>query len=373
MVTKIVDKIARQTSPPSRGNKVIRDDTLVGLCLVITARGARSFALNYTVGGRERRITIGRYPTWSVAAAREEAKRLKRLVDQGIDPLAERENLHAAPTVTDLWREYQTAHMSSLAPRSRKDIRAMWKNDILPRIGSIKLLQLTSRDTDDIHLAVSADRPVRANRVLESLRAALNLAQRWGWIERNPANGFRRNPETPRERFLDEDELDRLYAALDQLPDPRAANAIRLIALTGARRGEVLNAKWDQFDLDKGLWIKPAAETKQRRSHRIPISTAALALLKAMKTTATSDYLFPTSRGTPMQDLKRSWLRVTKAAELPGVRLHDLRHTFASILASHGETLHVIGKLLGHSQQQTTMRYAHLLDDPLRRAVNHIR
>jgi integrase len=142
--------------------------------------------------------------------------------------------------------------------------------------------------------------------------------------------------------------------------------------LTGARRGEALNARWSQFDLEAGIWVKPAATTKQRREHRVPLSAPANELLTMMKVKAIGDYVFAGKDGKPITDLKRMWAAACRAAELDGVRLHDLRHTYASILASAGASLPTIGALLGHTQPNTTARYSHLFDDPLRQATDHV-
>ncbi|MFO0344859.1 MAG: tyrosine-type recombinase/integrase [Labrys sp. (in: a-proteobacteria)] len=217
--------------------------------------------------------------------------------------------------------------------------------------------------------------PVRANRLGEILRKMFNLSVRWRIRADNPAAGFARNAEAPRDRYLSTDELGRLSAALDAHPNRRAADAVRLILLTGARRGEVLNARWDQFDLDAAVWIKPAATTKQRRLHRAPISVSAAALLRTIRLRVPEEceWVFPgEAEGKPLQDIKRFWEDVRAKADLPAVRIHDLRHTFASLLVSGGMTLPMIGKLLGHTQVQTTQRYAHLLDDPLRAGLEQV-
>ena len=237
--------------------------------------------------------------------------------------------------------------------------------------------------------------PVRANRTIEVLRKAFNLAIQWEWREGNPASGIRKNPEEKRERFLSPEELTRLSTALHDHGEPVSANAIRMLMLTGVRKSEVLNATWAMFDLEKGIWVKPSAHTKQRREHRVPLSNSALAVLKEMKKNAEGDYVFPGKDGRPLSDIRRSWEAVCIKANLavqvpkrnragqvikdkdgnpvmswkPDVRIHDLRHTFASLLVSGGASLPMIGAMLGHTQVQTTQRYAHLYDEPLREAA----
>jgi integrase len=367
---RINETFARKAEAPAAGNKVYRDDDQIGFGLRVTAAGARSFVLAYTIHRRERRITIGTWPAWTAAAAREEARKLRRQIDQGIDPLEQRSDTRGAPTLQDLWQEYERVHLPTLSPRSASDQASMWRRYILPKMKHVRLVDLSSREIDALHARVSLVGTTRANRVIEMLRKALNLALRWGWIKQNPALGFRRNPEHPRERYLKPEEYERVFRALEAMPNQKAAQAIRLLILTGARRGEVLSLEWADLDLELGLWNRPAAKSKDRKRKRVTLSNEALVLLKSMQAEATGAYVFPTASGEPMQDLKRPWAWLKRSAALPDLRIHDLRHSFASVLISGGETLETIGKLLGHSQHQTTLRYAHLMDDPMRRAAN---
>ena len=199
------------------------------------------------------------------------------------------------------------------------------------------------------------------------------LAIKWDWRSDNPARGIEKYLEEKRERYLSQDELARLTAALAEYPNQTAANAIRLLLLTGARKGEALSATWGQLDLEAGVWTKPSAHTKQKKLHRVPLSAPAMQLLSEMKSNAASDHVF-TGRapGEPLQDIKGAWETIRKAANIEDVRVHDLRHTYASILASAGLSLPIIGALLGHTQPSTTARYAHLYDDPLRKATETV-
>ncbi|WGH77483.1 tyrosine-type recombinase/integrase [Jannaschia ovalis] len=357
---------------PERGNQVTYDDALRGFGLRVTAKGVRSFVLNYRVKGRERRITIGSYPAWSVAAARKQAEEYRRRISLGDDPLEERKAARDAETVKDLFARYAAEHLPTKAPRSAADDRAMWAKDILPALGPRKVTDLTAADCDKLHRMISVDRPTRANRVIEVLRKALNLAIRWGWIERNPATGVRRNAETKRMRYLDREEIARLNAALSEHPQRASADAIQFLLLTGCRRGEALGATWDQFDLERRVWTKPSTLTKQRRVHRVPYSKAVATILERRRAEAGGTFIFSGSLGAPLVDVKRTWASVCKTAGLSGVRIHDLRHTYASLLASSGVSLPVVGALLGHSQPQTTARYAHLYDDTLRAATQSV-
>jgi integrase len=200
-----------------------------------------------------------------------------------------------------------------------------------------------------------------------------SLAIRWGLRPDNPCRGIERNPENKRQRYLSGAELGRVTAALTELHDQGAANAIRLLLLTGARRGELLMARWRDIDLDQGLWTKPGSTTKQATTHCVPISDAARRLLATMREQADDgvEWLFPAIRKSGHRtDIDDAWNALRKTAGIPDVRLHDLRHSFASVLASQGLSLPVIGALLGHSSPTTTHRYAHLVDNVLRVATD---
>jgi len=217
--------------------------------------------------------------------------------------------------------------------------------------------------------------PIRANRMGEVLRKMFTLAMEWEWRADNPAQGFHRRIENARERFLSPDELVRLAAALDAATDQRAASIIRMCMLTGARVGEVRNARFEQFNLDYAIWSKPASTTKQRKVHRVPISQDVVAIVRQRQLVVPSGnpWVFPGDAiGKPVREVRRFWVKVQKEADLPDVRIHDLRHTFASLLVSGGASLEIIGRLLGHSQMQTTQRYAHLMESPLRAGVDSV-
>jgi integrase len=191
----------------------------------------------------------------------------------------------------------------------------------------------------------------------------------------NPARGVEHNPEVKRKRYLSGDELTALTAALAAYPDRKVANIVRLLLLTGARAGEVLGMRWDELDLGKGIWSKPAATTKQKADHVVPLSAPARQLLAEIRARQTSAgvYVFPgKGKAGHMVAIERAWAAIRKRAGITGLRMHDLRHSFASQLASPGASLPLIGALLGHSDPTTTHRYAHLFDDPMRKAVETV-
>lgn len=409
---RLSDQRVRAFNAPAGGATIAYDVELPGFGIRITANGVRSFVLNYTCSGRERRMTIGSFPTWSTTAAREEARRLRRKIDSGTDPMDEREAEkraaiveRMAPTMADLFTRYDAEHLPRKSRRAAADDRSMWTQLILPQLGSMKVMDVKPDDIDALHREVSRTRPVRANRMVEVVRKAFNLAIRWEWRSNNPASGVHRNHEHKRTIYLSATEITALFDALSKHSEKVSANAIKLLALTGARRSEALSARWDMFDLKTAIWIKPSAHTKQRKEHRVPLSAPATQLISEILSVAKakeheqgmplSPFIFPGQGDKPITDVKRTWLAVCKMAGLaahsekrtktgkivrdergepllvwrPKVRIHDLRHTYASILASDGNSLPIIGALLGHTQPQTTARYAHLLDDPLRAAT----
>jgi integrase len=394
----LTERFAKAASPsPSGRAPILCDDEVIGFGLQVRPSGRKSFTLDYTFEARKRRFFIGEFPDWTVTAAREEAKRLKREIDRGIDPLARRDERRTAPTFRDLTERYLAENAVRLVKESQRDRRNMLRDYVLPSWCNRKVVDIRPSDVDHLLAEIAKGRarrskpktkqkrlkplapakptPIQANRVGMLIRKMFNLAIRWEMRADNPAVGFFRNPEHPRERFLDHTEIARLSEALAEHPNQRFANIIRLLMLTGARKGEVLTARWEQFNLDRAVWTKPAATTKQKRLHRAPISGATVALLRTIRASVPADcpWVFPgDAEGKPVQEIKRFWDDIRAETDLSGVRIHDLRHTFASLLVSGGMSLPMIGKLLGHTQVQTTQRYAHLFDDPLREGLNAV-
>lgn len=369
---RLTDRLAKSLKSPKRGNQITYDGLLPGFGIRVTAKGRKSFILNYRFEGRDRRITIGRYPDWTVVAARKRSQELRLLIDTGTDPLAKRETKRAAPTVREMYERYDRDYIPKLSKGTAADYRKKFEKYILPAMGAEKLVDVTFSDCERLHRRVSTHSPYAANRMIAILRRAMNLSISWGWLERNPAKGIEFNPEVPREVFLSFPEISRLLKALKEHPERNSADAIKMMLYTGCRRGEALGARWDQFDSEFRIWTKPAATTKQRRLHRVPVSEPVSKLLEKRKLDATSPFIFPGKEGQPQLRVKRTWASLKRQAEIEHVRLHDLRHTFASIAVSQGQSLPIIGAMLGHTQTQTTARYAHLFDAPLRDATEAI-
>lgn len=370
---RITDRLVRELAAPPRGKQVIvRDDLVTGFAVRKTATGCTSFVLNYVCKGVERRYTIGSHPAWSVAVAREEAKRLRRLADIGHDPVVERRQVRAEPTMSQIWDRYARDILPRKAKRTQCNERSMWERLILPSLGCKRIRDVEAGDIDQLHNRISRKTPTQANRALSSVQHVFATAIRWRLVSHNPATGVARNAEQGRERYLDSTEVERLLAALERREDTPSTLLIRFLLLTGARSGEAFKATWDQFDLDLGIWTKPSSHTKQRRVHRVPLSNDAMAVLKRAANLHRSEYVFPGAKGGHLTTVKTVFGSICAEAGLANLRVHDLRHSFASFLVADGASLPIIGRLLGHTQVATTNRYSHLADEPLRIAANQL-
>jgi integrase len=378
MAQHLTDAVVRRLPVPDRGNKVSYDAVVAGFGCRVTANGARAYVLNYrTRNGRERRYTIGDATHWRCTDARAEAKRLKLVIDQGGDPQGELQGERAAPTMLDLCQRFEAEHLPRLRPFSRNYYPVVLQNRVLPFFGAkTKVADVTYGDVDRFHRAITAEGSAyAANRYLSMLSKMFSLAVRWELCQRNPCKGIERNYEAKRRRYLSNDELARLTTALAEHDDQQAANIVRMLLLTGARRGEVLACAWAGVDLSTGVWTKLGSTVKQQRDHMVPLSAPARQLLAEIRAAQRplSEYVFPGRYGHGHREtINKNWKRLLKAAGIESLRIHDLRHSYASHLASAGIGLHTIGALLGHSTPTTTHRYAHLFDDPLRAATEKV-
>lgn len=384
---KLSDKVVKGVEAPATGSRIVWDTEIAGFGVRVTAGKVSAFILNYrTSGGRQRRYTIGRVSDWSVTAARKHAAELRARIDLGDDPLGEIEEERGAATIKALCDRFERDYMPKLRPASQKlyggiingpkahpkrgkprkafeGIRRAW--------GSRKVAEIGFADVEQLHHRVSRTAPITANRLVSVRSRLFSLSIRWKWRSDNPAKGIERNHEEPRQRYLSTEELGRLMGVLADFPDQQAADIVRLLLLTGARSGETYRMRWDQLDLAGGVWTKPASTTKAKRTHRVPLSAPARQILAALP--RSSEWVFPgDTEAGHRASIESAWARIAAAAELDGVRIHDLRHSHASILASAGLSLPVIGALLGHSQPATTARYAHLMDDPLWAATERV-
>ena len=376
MATLKLSKKVIESLDPSAHELVLWDETLPGFGLRIKPTGVRSYIVQYRSRqtGASKRTTLGQHgPLLTFEQAKRQARAILADAMRGKDPVEERRRARNAPTVADLATDYLAHHaIPKKRPKSVREDRSMLDRIILPKLGSKKVDSVGRRDIEAIHVRLQ-DRPYQANRVLALLSKMFNLAVQWQWRSDNPAKGVKRYDEEKRDRWLRDEELRQLCRVLDEHPNQRASNAVRLQLLTGARIGEVLKAERADFDLERGVWTKPSHHTKQKRREHVPLSAEARALISAIVSEQNgSPYLFPgDAPGKPLQDIKKFWSSVLRKTGIRSYRLHDNRHTYASHLVSSGLSLEIVGRLLGHTTATTTKRYAHLADDPLRAATEH--
>lgn len=348
------------------------DESLKGFGVIVLPSGRCTYCIQYRNQSRVvKRLKIGVHGQVTTEEARALARKYLASIAHGEDPVQNRKHTQKLFGMEDLAQDYIERHAQKKREKSLKEDKKLLKNIIIPALGSFKVAHVSRRDIESLHLRLK-DTPYQANRTLSLLSKMFSLAKNWGWRPDNPVQGIEKYQEAKRDRWLDNEELHRLWSVLDKYPENLTAYVFKFLLLTGARKGEALNATWDQFDLEKGTWVKPAHLTKQKKKEYLPLSDRALLLLESLKklNPNPSPYLFPGRKpGEPLKEIKKFWKTVLKEAKLEDVRIHDLRHTHASHLVSSGLSLSIVGKLLGHTQASTTQRYAHLADESLRKAT----
>lgn len=367
---RLTDRLVRALPMPLSGNKITFDGEVAGFGARVTAAGARAFVLEYRCAGRNRRITIGSFPDWSTAAAREEAKALKRRIDRGEDPMGERHEMRAEPTIDDLCDRYLSEHVTVHNKASTAaEVRRLVETRIRPALGKVKLSDLNRAKVKAWHTASSA-RPWSANRALAALSKLMSLAaHEWELCAENPCKGVKRFPEQKRERYFSDGELQRIGQVLAKLEREQAAlpgciAAIRLLALTGMRLGEVLGLRWDWIDMKRATLALPDAKAG---ALTVALSAPVVELLASLERTG-DHVVYGADPDKPLSSstLEHVWDRVRRAAKLPDGRLHDLRHSVGTYAAHAGGNAFIIRDLLGHKTMAMTGRYVQRAVDPVR-------
>jgi integrase len=378
---------------------VVWDSAIPGFGLTVSSTGKKSFILRYRPRrfGRcapKRFITIGRFGPVTPDQARNRATEILGEVAKGKDPAAEYRAENETVTIADAAQQFLSSHVEGKCkPKTVELYRYAVKRKIVPALGKRKLLQVSRIDVAHFHHTMRAA-PFMANRVIGALGSFYSWAGRRGLIpdDFNPTRRIDKFRENRRERFLSHDEFARLGTALREAetvgisydidesrptakhaakPEnrrvvvaPDAVAAIRLLSLTGCRLREVLNVRWEEVDFQRGLLLLPDSKTGRKA---VVLGGAAVEVLRALP--RVSNYVFPgADSAKPRTDLKRPWKLITRRAGLVGLRIHDLRHSYASVGVGAGLGLPIVGKLLGHTQPSTTARYGHLADDPVRQA-----
>lgn len=354
------------------------DTELPGFGIRVMPSGKRFFLIQYRRHGRTRRVMIGQYGPITADSARKDAMRMLGNVRGGdADPAADRNRERQSLSVKELGARFLKEHVAvRCKPSTQAEYKRAVELFINPFFGSQRARSVSSADVSELHGA-HAHIPYQANRTLGVLSKMMNLAETWGIRDKhtNPCDDVERYPEHKRERFLSAKEMKRLgevFTAAEATGSESryAIAAYRLLLLTGCRLSEIQTLQWDHVDLEESRLNLPDSKTGAKVVH---LGAAAVELLEKLPQVAGNPYVIVgKNEGAHLADLQHPWRRLRKLADLDNVRIHDLRHTFASGGLLVGEGLSMIGKLLGHTQVQTTARYAHLADDPVRAAATRI-
>ncbi|MGH7119135.1 MAG: tyrosine-type recombinase/integrase [Acetobacteraceae bacterium] len=399
MAGQRITKRTVDAAMPSVETFLIRDAEVKGFCLVVTPAGSKSYAVDYRAGhGRgaaKRRFVIGKHGSpWTPEMARREALRLLAEVAKGEDPAEARKAASRTMTfgqLADLYLAEGVAHKKSLTLRSDRTRIERHLKPLLgaKRIDAIARLDVERMQRDVVAGKTAVQEPGKGERrpgaivrggkgvaaqCVALVSAIMTFAVERGLLEANAARGVKKAPIRKMERFLSDAEIARLAEALDaettRTNDPYPAAAIKLLLFTGCRRSEVTTLRWEWIDSERSMIFLPDSKTGKKPVY---LNAPALAVLASLSRQEGNPFVICGHRiGAPYVGFDKVWLRVRKAAGLDGVRLHDLRHSYASIGAASGDSLLVIGQLLGHHNASTTARYAHLSADPVRQAAEAI-
>jgi integrase len=382
---KLTKTVVENAEPRERYYR-LSDSVVPGLTLMVLPSGRKTYYLRHrTADGRQHEMKLGTPVELTPDMARELAREALAEVRKGKDPGAERRRMREAPTIADLAARYMEEHGSR--KKSGREDEALWRLHLLPELGRLKVATISREQIRSFHRG--HPRPVRANRALEVLSRAMKLAEEWEWREvgANPCMGIKAHPEALRERYLEEDELIRLRSTLmswEAEAHPaelrwRFCQMIRLLLLTGARLREIMHARWEWVNWQRGQLAIPVANHKTGKStgrkRIIHLSERALEILEGLREHRLEDspwVIAGVDPGKPLGGYRKLWLRMLDHAAIAEFRLHDLRHSFASYSLGRGQTLGVVGQLLGHQSTQTTLRYAHLMSSDARTAVDQI-
>lgn len=346
-----------------------------GFMLEVRCSGGKTYYQRYTdPRGRERQFKIGPADVLSLSAARRKAREIVAEALVGVDPQGRRAELRAIPTLAELVRDRYLPHVKSYK-RSWCTDETILRVHVLPVLGSqyVDLVRAEPIAALVERMREKGYATGTTNRVVIVLRHVFNLARKWRvpGVTENPTTGINLAPDVNRERFLSLEEAQRLVTSIEGDENEVAARAIMLLLLTGARRNEITYAKWEYLDWEKRTLLVPVSKSGKPRS--IALNGAAVELLRSIRRNQETPYIFPSPvTGRPSPSLYFPWQRIRVRAGLPDLRLHDLRHSFASFLVNKGVSLYVVQGLLGHAHTRYTQRYAHLTPDTLREAAEAV-
>jgi len=347
------------------------DHGLRGFGLRVRASGRMYYVAQFRANGRLRRVTLGPHGVITADIARQRATELMSQARSGSDPASVDDSANEDASMKELGQRFLSEHVQvHCKPSTSREYSRLVKSFVIPNLGKRRVSEIRRSDIAALHHKMR-DTRYQANRTLAVLSKMFNLAEVWGMRPdgSNPCLHVKRYKEEQRERFLSTAEFQRLGRVLDEIlqdgSETRSAvTAIRLLMLTGCRCSEIQTLRWDHVDLEAGELHLPDTKTGRRA---VPLAPSAVRLLASLPRDKENPWVIPgRRRGMHLNDLRHPWQRIRARAGLPGVRIHDLRHSFASRALALGEGLPMIGKLLGHTQVQTTARYAHLARDTMK-------
>jgi integrase len=365
--------VSEATCPQGQAKVDYFDTKVTGLLLKVLPSGKKSFYLRFR---SERGKTVERMLADALVLELDAVRKLARerlaQIALGQDPFELQRSLKAVPTFSAFVADSFIPYIKGYKRSWRTDV-SLLNNHILPAIGDLYLDEITRRDLVDLFSKHrETHKPGSTNRIIILCRYIFNCALRWDTVglKQNPVAGIDLLPEHNKlERYLSKEETQRLFVALEQSEAPMLKYIISMLLLTGARKREVLDAKWQDFDLERRIWTIEFNKTGKPRF--VPISDGVIRLLETVPRTEGSDYVFPNpNTQEPYTSIFYAWDTARKRAGLKDVRIHDLRHSFASFLINSGRSLYEVQKILGHTQVKTTQRYAHLSQDSLMTAMN---
>lgn len=348
------------------GGNDIRMDTAAkavpGLALRIYPSGMKSFVLRYSFHGRKQLMTVGKVGAMSLLEARTRARKLMVQVADGVNPLAEKRMDAQAGTVKQLCADYMERHSKGKKKSWQKD-QSHIDRHILPAWGNLRPSDVVRADVAALHGRIGKSAPYEANRCLALVSVIFKLAKIWGDVPAdhvNPAQDIPHFKERSRDRFVSVQELPKLVDAIDAEESLHIRSYFHLLLLTGMRKSELLEARWDNVDFDRQELRLP--DPKQGKVHYVPLTPPAIAILQALPRAGQDIF--------PVKAVDNQWRRIRSRAGMPGLRIHDLRRSVGSWLAMSGASLALIGKVLGHSNPATTAIYARFSQDAVRDAMD---
>jgi integrase len=358
--------------PPETGRYRARDTRQPGLVVVVTAAGSKTFYVYRKVDGRPLEVRLGTVQEMSLDAARTAAQDALAALHKGVDPRAEKRARRREATLADLWEQYLTLH-AKMKKRTWRDDERQYQKYLAP-LHNRRLSEITDTVVAKWHATVAKEHgPIQANRCKALLATMFSKASKHcGYAGPNPCAGVENFPEQDRERFLLPAEMERFFRAL-AAEDAYWQGFFLLCLFTASRRGNVASMEWAELDLENAVWHIPATKTKNKRPTSISLCAPALAILRTRYEQRNgSPYVFPSRQGGEghLMDPRKAWARITAAADVDDLHIHDLRRSQASWQAALGFSLAIIGKALGHADLKSTQVYSRLQLDPVKEAVS---